>query len=221
VAGEAKAGGDIGAGGNRIAARGEECGKRQQLVPVGLAGRGRDGAPGARRDVDQGIVGARRGAAFEIESEAQLGEQRQLPAHIERRPDTRIVEEAEDEQRDLVEIGMGIALGQQAGEAGQRGQPGEGQRAVHRTRRVAVAQFERHVAEAFGEAPLPARIHVIAGLKHRTVLARAPAVHEADVATVRAREQLDHRRRLAVRSHREHDCLVLPVHRRAISPFAW
>ena len=79
---------------------------------------------------------------------------------------------------------MRIALGQQAGQRGDRGQGGKGGGIVHSLRRKALAQLDGEMAEVVGEPRLPAGVDVIADLQDGAQLARAPAVHEAQVAPV-------------------------------------
>ena len=83
----------------------------------------------------------------EIEAEAQLLQERQFPAHDERRPHGPLIEEAEHEQRHFVEVGVGIALGQEAGQRGDRGERGERRGIVHDLGGKAFPQLDGEMAE--------------------------------------------------------------------------
>ena len=148
----------------------------------------------------------------EIEAEAQLLQQRQLPAHHQRRPHGALVEEAQHEQRHLVQVGMRIALGQQAGQRGHRGERGQRRGIVHGLGREALPQLDVVMAEVVGQPRLPGGVDVVAGLQHGPQLARAPAVHEPQVPAVRAREQLEHGAGLAVRPHAQDHAFIAPLH---------
>src|SRR5262249_44827768 len=63
---------------------------------------------------------------------------------------------------------------------------------------------------------LPCDIDVIAGLQNGPQLARAPAMDEAEMPAVPAREQLEHRARLGMRPHAQDHALVAPVHARIV-----
>ena len=195
-----------------LSALGEEPRQAQQPVLVVGAGRRRDGAARLGRHVDEVVVAARRGTCGKVEAEAELIEQHQLPAHHQRRPHLRLVEVAEHEQRHLEQRWMWIALRQQTRQPAQRRETGQRQRIVHRLRGIAFAQLDVDVAELLGEPRLPRCVDVIAGLEDRAQLARAPAMHEAEVAAVRAREDFRHGSRLAVRLHRQDDALIGPLH---------
>ncbi len=148
----------------RLASGQQERRQREEPVAVGLAGGRGDGTAGSRRDIDQVVVDAGRGTLREIEADAQLVKQGQLPPRQQRRPDAGVVEVSEDEQGHLVEIGMGVALRQQAGECCKRREARERSRIVHGASRVAADQLDRHVAEMVGQAGLPRHVNVIAGL---------------------------------------------------------
>ncbi len=196
----------------RLAARQQERRQSQKLVAVGLACGGGHGAPAVRRDVDQIVVDAGRGALREIETEAQLIQKRQFPAGEQRRPDARVIEVGQHEQRHLVEIGMGIALGQQTRERTQRREARKRCRIFHGGRRIAADQLDVDVAEVIGETRLPRDVDVIADLQHGPRAARAPAMHEAEVASVRAREHLHHGRGFAVGTDGQNHTFIGPVH---------
>ena len=182
-------------GARRAAA--QECRQRQQAVLVGLAGLGRHGTARSRRDVDEVGGGAGGRAGRQVEAEAQLLQQHQLPAHDKRRPYLRLVEVAQHEQRHLVEVGMGIALGQQAGQRRHGGERRERGRVLHDVGGKALPQLDAEVAEVVGKPRLPGGIDVIADLQDGPQLARASAVHQPEVPAVLAREQLEHRAGLA------------------------
>src|SRR3546814_4289344 len=69
--------------GPTLATADQEARQRQQLLPIRSPGRERYGTAGARTDVGPLIVVAPGRAAGQVEPEAQLGEQRQLPADID------------------------------------------------------------------------------------------------------------------------------------------
>ena len=50
------------------------------------------------------------------------------------------------------------------------------------------------------------------GRRADLVVLDAPSVHEAEVAAVRARQDLDHGGRFSMRAHAQHDAFVGPVH---------
>ena len=68
------------------------------------------------------------------------------------------------------------------------------------------------IVEMVGKARLPGDVDVIADLQDRACPARAPAVHEPEMAAVHARQDLDHGRGLAVGANRENDAFVGPIH---------
>ena len=61
---------------------GKKAGQGQQPIVPGRAGRERDRAAGARADVGQAVVGPGECADLQVQAEAQLGQQPQLPADI-------------------------------------------------------------------------------------------------------------------------------------------
>ena len=126
---------------------------------------------------------------------------------------------AQHEQRDLVEARMRIALGQQTRKRAQRREAGERERILHRLGRIALAQLHRDMAEVLGKPRLPHRVDVIARLQDGPQLARAPAVDEAEVASVLAREQLGDGRRLAVRLDGQDHALIRPLHQATAASF--
>ena len=107
---------------------------------------------------------------------------------------------------------MGIALGQQAGQRRHGGQRRERGRVLHDLGGKALPQLDAEVAEVIGEPRLPGGVDVIADLQDGPQLARAPAVHQPQVPTVLAREQLEHGAGLAVRPHAQDHAFVAPVH---------
>jgi hypothetical protein len=73
------------------------------------------------------------------------------------------------------------------------------------------------MAEVIGQTRLPFGVDVIADLQDRSQLARAPAVHEAEMPAVLAREQLQDGAGFAVRPHAEHHTFVGPMHDQGFS----
>src|SRR3546814_5293826 len=71
----------IAAAGPRAAAD-QEPGQRQQPVTVRLSRRERDGAAGARADIGEVVVPAGDGAAVEVETVTEVGQNPDLPTHI-------------------------------------------------------------------------------------------------------------------------------------------
>ena len=111
---------------------------------------------------------------------------------------------------------MGIALGQQAGERRHRGERRQRRRILHDGGGKAFAQLDAEMAEIVGEPRLPGGVDVVAGLQDRPQLARAPAVHQAQMPAVPAREQLEHGAGLAVRPHAQDHAFVIPLHAREL-----
>ena len=64
----------------------QERRQREQAIAILFARGPRDGAARSRRDIDEVIGRSGGGAAREIETEAELIEQPDLPAHEQRRP---------------------------------------------------------------------------------------------------------------------------------------
>src|SRR3954447_7435370 len=70
----------------------QEGRQREQTLHIGRAGAGADRAPALRRHEGEVVALAGRGAFEEIETEAELGEKRELEAHEQRRRSADVVE---------------------------------------------------------------------------------------------------------------------------------
>ena len=196
-----------------VARGAQERRQRQQTVLVGLAGLGRHGAARLGRDVDEIRGLARRGAGGEIEAEAQLLQQRQLPAHDQRRPHLR-ARRGSPARTASPRRGWGGDRARAAGGSSAAIEVSAASAAASSMTcgREALPQLERRNGRGVGQPRLPGGVDVIAGLQDGPQLARAPAVHEAQVAAVRAREQLEHGAGLAVRPHAQDHAFVAPLH---------
>jgi hypothetical protein len=122
MAGEVEALGDFLP--RRASAGTDECGQRQQLAGIRLGLGGADRAPRPRANRDQIVVGAADRAAFEVEPEAQLGEQEQLIAHQRASPAARRrrgLDRVEQPAERVVQSRKGLRFGQ--GGRGQHRRP--------------------------------------------------------------------------------------------------
>ena len=195
----------------------QESGQRQQPVAVGLPGRGRYRAPGARADIGEVVVRPGDRAAVEVEPESKLGEQPDLPPHVGLGPDV-AAQQAEQRQQPIEQRRVRLVLRQ--GSLGQRaggGQGRESQRIIEKGGGIALHHLQRQGAEMLGQARAPARRHQRAGLQRRPGPAGPPAHHHAGVPPVVPRQQGDDRRGLAMRPRRQHDALIGPFHASASS----
>src|SRR5690606_36191915 len=111
----------------------------------------------------------------------------------------------EDEQRDLVEVRVWIALGQEPCQRTERGEPRERQRILHGKSRIALTQLYCEITELIGEPGFPGRLDVIANLQHGTEAPAPAAVHETEVSAMGARQQLEDRGGFAMRPDRQND----------------
>src|SRR5690606_18988450 len=86
----------------------------KEAVPPRFARRAADRRAASRRDIDESLARAGRGALAEIEPEAKLLKQAKLPAHIDGGPDIRILHRIEQKLEALIERGMRLPLGNDA-----------------------------------------------------------------------------------------------------------
>src|SRR6185437_11910393 len=169
--------------------------------------------PGFWRDINEvcGLAGRR--TAAEIEAESELGQQRRLPFDIAERPAAVAIERREQRAQPVVSLGMRLALGQRRlGHRRRRGEAGKACRVVDEARGVAAQQLAGEAAQMLGEPGLPGHREAVADLVDGAQLAPLPAAHEARMAAMAARQQLDDERGLAVAARRQHDRLLAPLH---------
>ena len=135
-AGQRKGIGEVGGGGGLVVLA-QEARKPHQLVAIRLAGGARDGAAGARRDIDEIGRRAGGGAGGQIEAEAKLGEESELEARDHRRYRCPIVERVEDRFQRGMDARMRLAFGQQPAQGGEMGDAVHGMRGGEKARRRA------------------------------------------------------------------------------------
>ena len=215
MAGQAQAVKDVAVGG-RLAGLGQEARQAEEAVLVRLARRERDGAAGARRDVEELVVTAGRGASGEIEAEAELGEKAELPGDLRAAPagDALARLEGCDEGDEAVEDGrVRLALGKgRLCESNACGKGREAQGIVEECRGPALYELAGVAAEMLGEPRAPHGLDPVAGLQHAARFRTRPAVHEPGMAPMVSRQELRDRSTLSVLPRREHDPFVAPFH---------
>jgi hypothetical protein len=106
-----------------------------------------------------------------------------------------------------------IALRQKPQGSGRDAEAVERQRRAEETGRTELARLHHIAAEMLIEPRPPLRLHAVAGLQDRLQAPRAPAMHEAEMAAVRARHQFEDDARFAVLPRPEDEALVRPLHR--------
>src|SRR5262245_674828 len=197
----------------RIARLAEKGRQRQQLVLPRLALPPRHGTSRFRRHIDEIVGAATHGASREIETEAELPQQQQLEAH-DARSRAREVEQAVEHlvQRGM-DVRMRVALRQQAAQRGEMRHAVEGMGNAQERGRARVESFDRIVTEMLVEPRSPGGDDAIAGLQHRLQPRPRPSPNQAEMAPVRAREQLKDGIGLSMASNAEHDAFVAPLHR--------
>ena len=109
---------------------------------------------------------------------------------------------------------MGIAFGQQP-QMGREGLETEDARgAVEEARSVHFQRLDLKHAHMFVETRAPDEVDVIAGLKQGLDLARAPAPHDAEVATMGAGHDFEDGAGFPMPPRAEDDSFVAPLHGR-------
>ena len=158
------------------------------------------------------MVAAGRGAILQIQAEAELGQHRELEPDQMRRGLAGVVEIIQRALQHLVDVFMRIALRQQPR---QRGQMGHAIGRVRRRQHGGGAQphsLDRIIAEMLVEPRPPHRAHAVAGLQQRPHPLTGPAAHQAEMAAVAARQELDNGGGFAMPPHPQHDAFVGPFH---------
>ena len=139
----------------------------QQPVAPGFSGPPRHRAAGFRRDINQlsGLAG--RGAGFQIEPEAELGQHGQLEFDEMRCGFADVVEVIQGAVQQLVDAFMRIALRQQPRQRGQMRHAIDRVRRGQHGGRAQPDALDRIIAEMLVEPRPPYRAHAIAGLQQR------------------------------------------------------
>src|SRR5262245_3505627 len=118
-----------------------------------------------------------------------------------------------------MDVGMRIALRQQAAERAQQRDAIERVRQAQEGRRRQLKPFHREIAEVLIEPRAPGGAHAIAGLQDRTQPGAGPAPHQTEVTPVPMRHQLEDGARLPVPAHAQHDSFIGPLHRVCSTPY--
>ena len=196
----------------------QECGQGQQPVLVGLAGLRRNRPARLRRHVDEvGVlpVAAQvaRSRPKPSSSSSAISQRTSSAGHTarsSRKPSTNSVISNR--------LGCGSRSGSRRASAAIDVMAASAARVSITLAAKPLRSSTREMTEVVRQARFPGRLDVIADLQHRTQLARAPAMHEAEVPAVGTREQFQHRARLAVRTHAQNHAFVGPFHRAQLYP---
>ena len=153
----------------------QERREREQAVAILFACGPRDGAARSRRDIDEVIGRSGGGAAREIETEAELIEEPDLPAHEQRRPILEAVVRHRVEQH----VGaferrhVRLTLGQHGGgDGGERVQSRKRRAILEHVARPRPRELGDIDAEILGKPRAPGELHAVAGLELGAALAR-------------------------------------------------
>ena len=193
----------------RVAEKGRQA---QELVVPGLARPARDGTPAARRNIGE-LGGHTCGrAARQVETEAKLAKEHQLKSHQRWTRPLGIDQEREHMGERGMDVGMRIALRQQAAERAQQRDAIERMRQGQERRRRQIKPFHHEVAEMLVEPRAPGGAQAIAGLQDRTQPGARPAPHQTEMTPALARHQLENGARLPVPPHAQHDAFIGPLH---------
>jgi len=180
----------------------------------------RYGAPGAWADIGQKIVGARSGAAREVQPEAQQLQQTNLPRHIGRIPG-RAGQCVDQGAGCLVKTGMGLTLRHRhSNKAARRLQCGEAQRHIHQGRRTVRFRLDREIAQMLRQSGAPAGDNAIARL-NPPALAPPRRLHQPGMCAIGRGQQGRHHAGLPVRPRRQNNRRFAPFngHKRNLTLF--
>src|SRR5262249_49093782 len=101
----------------------QEIGKPPELVPIRFSRGARPGPAGARRDVDQIVLGAGRRTGRKIEAKTKLGQEDELELRDHRGDRGWILKLVEDSFKRVMEVRMRLALGEKPAQSGKMGHP--------------------------------------------------------------------------------------------------
>ena len=180
----------------------QEARQGQQPVAPAPARRQRQRPAGPGRDVGERVLDAGGRAFRQVEAEAKLLQQAQLPAHIGLVPARRL-EGLEQGEHGLEHGRMGLALRQRRlGHGTGRAQARKAGRVVQKRRGDTALQLANIGAEMLGEPRPPPGGHPVARLVDTASTPARAAVDQPQMAPVRAGEQGHDGRALAVLARR-------------------